>query len=68
MIIDAKTRKLIIHQVDVDHIIGWFVDGISLREAIEVELRLHGLEGKWNFDANKIVFENEDIQKTIQTK
>ena len=57
MRLNIKTGQLIIHQVDVDHIICWFVDGISLKEAIEVELRLHGLEGKWEFDANKIIFE-----------
>ena len=58
MILDAKTGKLSIHQVDVDHIIGWFVDGCTLQEAIETEVRLHGLEGKWKFDANKIDFDN----------
>ena len=57
MRLNTKIGQLIIHQVDVDHIIGWFVDGISLQEAIEVELRLCGLEGKWDFNANKIVFE-----------
>lgn len=57
MRLNTETQQLIIYQVDVDHIISWFVDGISLQEAIEVELRLHGLEGKWEFDANKIVFE-----------
>ena len=58
MKIDSKTGNLIIHQVDVDHIIGWFTDGYSLQEAIGVELRLHGLEGVWNFDAIKIVFDD----------
>ena len=57
MRLNTKTGQLVIYQVDVDHIIGWFVDGISLKEAIGVELRLHGLEGKWEFDANKIIFE-----------
>ena len=57
MRLNTETQQLIIYQVDVDHIIGWFVDGISLQEAIEVELHLHGLEGEWEFDANKIVFE-----------
>lgn len=57
MRIDSKTGQLIIYQVDVDHIIGWFVDGGSLQEAIEVELRLHGLEGKWEFNTNKIIYE-----------
>ena len=59
MKVDAKTGKLVIHQVDVDHIIGWFTDGDSLEEAIERELYLHGLEGKWEFDADKIIFDND---------
>lgn len=48
--------KLIIHKVDLDHIIGWFEDELSLKEAIEVELHLAGLE-KWEFDTNKIYLE-----------
>ena len=63
MILDAKTGKLRIHQVDVDHIIGWFVDGCTLQEAIEMEVRLHGLEGKWKFNANKIDFDNSGFTK-----
>lgn len=49
--------QLLIHQVDVDHIIGWFIDGDTLQVAIERELHLAGLEGKWKFDANKIIYE-----------
>jgi len=51
--------KLLIHQVDIDHIIGWFVDGDTLQEAIERELLLHGLEEKWDFNADMIVFDIE---------
>ena len=56
MRLNTKTGQLIIYQVDVDHIIGWFADGDSLQEAIERELYLAGLEGKWEFNANKIAF------------
>lgn len=66
MKIDIETGELVIHQVDVDHIIGWFTDGNSLQEAIERELILHGLDEEWNFDANKIIFENSIERITIR--
>ena len=49
--------QLVISQFDRDHVIGWFIDGDTLQQAIERELHLAGLEGKWEFDANKIIYE-----------
>lgn len=48
-----ENGKLVLHQVDIDHIIGWFEDGDSFQQAIERELHLHGLES-WKFAADKI--------------
>lgn len=68
MRIDTKTGKLIIHQVDIDHIISWFTEGDNLQEAIERELFLHGLEKEWNFDAAKIEFDDINLDLIIKNK
>jgi len=50
-----ENGKLMLHNVDIDHIIGWFEDGDSLKQAIERELYLHGYGGGgWTVDADKI--------------
>ena len=49
--------ELVIGEFDIDQVIGWFVDGDTLQEAVERELHHAGLEGKWEFDANKIIYE-----------
>ena len=49
--------QLVIGQFDIDHVIGWFIEGDTLEEAFKRELYLAGLEGKWEFDANKIIYE-----------
>lgn len=55
------SNTLVINDADIQHIISWFQEGVSLKEAIQTEMFLHGVDDEdVNTDSFKVQLNNKE--------